>query len=159
MSDYQHVSEVLAHYVRAADRRDGRAMSALFLPEAEVVINYVNAGMTERIGVLNGPDAIGDAVATMMKPHPPMGWSHHTTQDHLIYIDGDTATIDAQFVVFNTLGTPRPAGGWPPGILGLQGTVTPIEAGYYRTELRRVDGQWLIRRHQIDHDLPMALPG
>jgi hypothetical protein len=134
-------------------------MSALFLPEAEVVINYVNAGTTERIGVLNGSDSIGNAVATMMNPHPPMGWSHHTTHDHLIEVDGDTATIDAQFVVFNTRGAARRAGGWPPGVLGLQGTVTPIEAGYYRTVLRRVDGRWLILRHQIDHDLPMALPG
>lgn len=118
MSDHQNVLEVLARYVRAADRRDGRAMSALFLPEAEVVFNHVNGGTTERIGVLIGPDAIGKAVATMMNPHPPRGWSHHTTHDPLVEIDGDSATIDVQFIVFNTLGAQRPAGGWPAGSTG-----------------------------------------
>jgi hypothetical protein len=34
----------------------------------------------------------------MMKPHPSRGWSHHTTHDHIIDVNGDDATLDAQFV-------------------------------------------------------------
>lgn len=158
MSDIQDVREVLARYVRAADRRDGRAMSSLFVADAEVSIFYANGGKTELIGVLSGADAIGAAVSTMMKPHPPRGWSHHTTHDHIVEIKGDRATIDAQFIVFNTLGDERPSAGWAPGTLGLQGVITPIESGYYRSLMRRIGEQWLIERHRIDHDLPMALP-
>jgi len=31
-----------------------------------------------------------------MKPHPPRGWSHHTTHDPIIEVKGDTATLDAR---------------------------------------------------------------
>ena len=39
------------------------------------------------------------------------------------------------------------------------GTVQPIEAGYYRPILRRVDGVWKIATMRIAHSLPMAFPG
>jgi hypothetical protein len=42
---------------------------------------------------------------------------------------------------------------------GAQGTVQPIEAGYYRPILRRVDGVWKIATMRIAHSLPMAFPG
>jgi hypothetical protein len=56
----------------------------------------------------------------------------------LLNVDGDNATIDAQFVVFEVRGKERPATGWPEGAVGTQGTMTPIESGYYRPVLRRV---------------------
>jgi hypothetical protein len=40
-----------------------------------------------------------------------------------------------------------------------QGTVQPIEAGYYRPILRRVDGVWTITTLRIIRTLPMAFPG
>ena len=30
-------------------------------------------------------------MTTAMAPHPPLGWSHHTTYDHLVSVDGDEA--------------------------------------------------------------------
>jgi hypothetical protein len=94
-----------------------------------------------------------------MTAHPPLGWSHHTTHDHIIDIYGDEATIDAQFVVFSTVGRARPDDGWPPNASGAQGTITPIESGYYQPRLTRVDGAWKIAHHTIILDLPMAFPG
>jgi hypothetical protein len=41
---------------------------------------------------------IAAAVSQMMKPHPSRGWSHHPTHDHIIDVNGDDATLDAQFV-------------------------------------------------------------
>ena len=38
MSDEREIQEVLARYVRAADHRDGAAMSSLFLPEGKVEV-------------------------------------------------------------------------------------------------------------------------
>jgi ketosteroid isomerase-like protein len=159
MSDRRDVQEVLARYVRAADHRDGGAMASLFVDDAVVEIYYNNAGVPEKIAELNGASAIGAAVAGLMKPHPPRGWSHHTTHDHIINVDGDQADIDAQFIVFNTVGDLRPDDGWPAGASGAQGTITPIELGYYRPRLQRVDGTWKIVHHEIVHDLPMAFPG
>jgi hypothetical protein len=90
MSDEREIQEVLARYVRAADHRDGAAMSNIFLPEGRCEIFYNNADTPELLGELVGSEAIGAAVTTLMKPHPPRGWSHHTTHDPIIEVKGDT---------------------------------------------------------------------
>jgi hypothetical protein len=156
MSDEFAAQQVLALYVRAHDRRDGAAMAALFTPEGRVEILYNNAGNPERIGGLAGRDAIANAVEYMMKPHPDRGWSHNATDGLIVDIDGDRATVDAQFMVFSILGAAKPGNGWPKGASGAQGTITPIESGSYRQNLVRVEGRWLIETLQINHNLPMA---
>ena len=158
MSDEMAVQQVLAHYVRAHDRRDGAAMAALFTAEARVTIFYNNNpnGKPEVIGELAGRDAIAQATSHMMKPHPPRGWSHNATDGLLIDIDGDRATDDAQFMVFSILGDAKPASGWPAGATGAMGAITPIESGYYTQKLVRVEGQWLIESLQVRHNLPFA---
>ena len=156
MSDEREIQELLARYVRATDHRDGAAMSSIFLPECKVEIFYNNAGTPELLGELVGPEAIGAAVTTMMKPHPPRGWSHHTTHDPIVEVKGDSGTFDAQFVVFNVVGAEKPEGGWPEGSSGAQGTITPIETGYYRPILKKVDGRWMMAHLSIYHDLPYA---
>jgi hypothetical protein len=93
-----------------------------------------------------------------MAPHPKSGWSHHTMVNPIVEIDGDTADYDAQFLVYSVRGLARPADGWPAGTSGAQGSITPIESGYVRTELRRQDGEWRIQRHVIKHDLPYVFP-
>jgi len=158
MSDELAVQQVLSHYVRAHDRRDGVAMAALFTPQARVTILYNNNphGEPEVIGELTGREAIAEATAHMMKPHPARGWSHNATDGLLIDIDGDRATVDAQFMVFSVLGDAKPASGWPTDATGAMGTITPIESGYYTQQLVRVDGQWLIESLQVRHNLPFA---
>lgn len=118
-----------------------------------------NSGKVEPVGELVGQEAIATAVSQMMRPHPVRGSSHHTTHDYIIEVNGDNATIDAQFVVFEVRGKERPATGWPEGAFGAQGTVTPIESGYYRPILRRVDGIWKIDTLRIVTNLPLAFPG
>ena len=158
MSDELAVQQILAHYVRAHDRRDGAAMAALYTPDARVTIfnNRHPDGEPELIGELAGSEAVAQAVAHMMKPHPPRGWSHNATDGLLIDIDGDRATVDAQFMVFSVLGDAKPASGWPAGAAGAMGTITPIESGYYTQKLVRVNGQWLIESLQVRHNLPFA---
>ena len=61
--------------------------------------------------------------------------------------------------MFETQGAEKPAQGWPSDeLFRLQGKISPIESGYYRPTLHRVEGEWLIETMQILHDLPMALP-
>jgi hypothetical protein len=158
MSDELALQQVLAHYVRAHDRRDGAAMAALYTPDARVTILYNNPpdGKPEVIGELVGREAIARATTDVMKPHPPRGWSHNTTSGLLIDIDGDRATVDALFMVFTIIGDAKPASGWPAGAWGAMGTITPIESGYYTQKLVRVDGQWLIESLQVRHNLPFA---
>ena len=158
MSDELAVQQVLARYVRAHDRRDGAAMAALFTPEARVTIfdNKNPYGEPELLGELVGRESIAQATTHMMKPHPPRGWSHNATDGLLIDIDGDRATVDAQFMVFTILADAKPPSGWPAGAAGAMGTITPIESGYYTQKLIRMDGQWLIESLQVRHNLPFA---
>jgi hypothetical protein len=76
MSDKRDIQEVLARNVRAADRRDGAAMTDLFLPECKVEIFYNNAGEPVLIDELVGSQAIAAPVTRMIKLHPPLGWCH-----------------------------------------------------------------------------------
>ncbi|MFJ1750521.1 nuclear transport factor 2 family protein [Streptomyces sp. NPDC088116] len=161
MSDERKISEVLARYVRATDRRDGRAQGGLFTDEAVVQIHTkTGPDSYEPFGEpLVGGAGVEYGVTNLMAAHPEGGSSHHITSDHLIDVDGDHAHLNAQFVVFETRAFARPADGWPAGASGLQGTVRPIESGYYDTDLRRVDGEWKIVRHSVLLDMPYAVAG
>ena len=161
MSDERKVQEVLARYVRAADRRDGKSMGALYTDDAiGEIFAKTGPDTYQPIGEpIIGGSGVEYAVDNFMAPHPQGGSSHHTTSDHLVEVDGDRAHMHAQFVVFEVRATPRPVGGWPEGTFGIQGTVRPIESGYYDTDLRRVDGEWKIVRLRVLHDMPYVIPG
>jgi hypothetical protein len=48
---------------------------------------------------------------------------------------------------------------WPAGASGAQGTIAPIESGYNRRRLQRVDATWKIVHHEIVLHQPMAFRG
>jgi ketosteroid isomerase-like protein len=161
MSEERKIREILARYVRATDRRDGKTQGTLFTGDAVVqTLAKTGPDAYEPVGqpVIGGA-GVEYAVEHFMAPHPAGGSSHHTTSDHIIEVDGDRAHLNAQFVVFEIRAAARPADGWPEGAFGAQGTVRPIESGYYDTDLRRVEGQWKIVRHSVLMDMPMAFPG
>jgi hypothetical protein len=157
MSAENEVREIVSRYTRAADRRDGAALAKLYEADAVVEVHYhgpkgIDDG--ELLGTLSGAEQIEASMTTAMAPHPPLGWSHHTTYDHLVTIDGDEASIETQFITFDVVGTRKPDGGWPAGTFGAQGTIKPIESGYYRFAFRRTDGAWRIRHQDVIHDIP-----
>jgi SnoaL-like domain len=157
MSAECEIREIVSRYTRAADRRDGAAMAALYEPDAVVEVSYHGPdGLDdgEMLGKLTGAEQIEQAMTVAMAPHPPWGWSHHTTYDHLVTVDGDDASIETQFITFNVVGAAMPEGGWPAGTFGAQGTIKPIESGYYRFAFRRTDGAWRIRHQDVIHDIP-----
>ncbi|MFJ8364219.1 nuclear transport factor 2 family protein [Streptomyces sp. NPDC093984] len=159
--DARAVREVLARYVRATDARDGKAQGALFTDDAVVRIRTrTGQGGYEPFGEpLIGGAAVAYAVENYMAPHPEGGAGHHITSDHIIEVDGDRAHMNAQFIVFRIRARRRPETGWPADTFGTQGSVEPVESGYYDTELRRVDREWKIVRHDVLLDMPMAVPG
>lgn len=158
MSPERAVQQVLAQYVRAADKLDGDAISNLFIPEGKVEIYDYNAGDSKLLFVLDGKNEIANAISNLMKPHPTKGWSHHATFDHIISVNGSTGEMDAQFIRFDSVGAARPENGWPAGTVGLMGSVTPTESGYYKPSLKNINGEWKITTHRIYHDLTFAFP-
>ena len=118
MSDERKVQEVLARYVRATDRRDGKTQGGLFTDEAVVQI-YTKTGPDsyEPFGEpLIGGAGVEYAVTNFMSAHPEGGCSHHTTLDHIIDVDGDHAHLNAQFIVYRVQASARPAEGSPAGV-------------------------------------------
>ena len=160
MSAENEIREIVSRYTRAADWRDGEALAKLYEADAVVEIHYRGPDGMELLGTLSGGAQIAAAMSTppsgAMAPHPPLGWSHHTTYDHLVAVDGDEASIETQFITFDVAGTRKPEGGWPAGTFGAQGTITPIESGYYRFTFRRIEGTWRISRQEVIHDIPYA---
>ncbi|WP_028061856.1 nuclear transport factor 2 family protein [Candidatus Solirubrobacter pratensis] len=154
MSAESEIREIISRYTRAADSRDGEALAKLCEADAVVEIYYRGPDGMELLGTLSGGEQIAAAMTTAMAPHPPLGWSHHTTYDHLVSVDGDEAGIDTQFITFDVVGTTKPEAGWPVGTFGAQGTIKPIESGYYRFAFRRTDGGWRIRHLDVIHDIP-----
>jgi hypothetical protein len=148
------IREIISRYTRAADRRDGEEMAKLHEADAVVEVYYRGPDGMEQLGTLSGREQIAAAMTTAMAPHPPLGWSHHTTYDHLVSVDGDEASIETQFITFDVVGAAKPAGGWPAGTFRAQGTIKPIESGYYDFAFRRTDGTWRIRHLGITHDIP-----
>jgi ketosteroid isomerase-like protein len=142
MSDERKVQEVLARYVRATDRRDGKRQGALFTDDAVVRIQ-VKAGPDhyEPFGEpLIGGAGVEYAVTNLMPAHPEGGSSHHTTMDHIVDVDGDRAHLNAQFIVYRVRAS----------------TIEPVESGYYDTDLRRLDGEWKIVKHTVLLDMSPA---
>ncbi len=154
MSDQHEVQQVLARYVRATDERDGAAVASLFLPDGTIEIYCRGNERPKLLGVLCGPEAVARAVGKSVQPFPTLGWSHHTTHDHISDIDGDQAHIDAQFMVFTIIEPESYDGGTPAGVAGARGTITPVGSGYYRPTLLRVRGRWKFATLRIFHDLP-----
>lgn len=100
MSAENEIREIVSRYTRAADWRDGEALAKLYEADAVVEIHYRGSDGMELLGTLSGGAQIAAAMSTAMAPHPPLGWSHHTTYDHLVSVDGDEASIDTQFITY-----------------------------------------------------------
>lgn len=158
MNDEQAVSQLMARYTRGADRREPSLIKAIFTQDGVVDIFLGPDVENEQLGHLAGNEQISQAVVIGMLPHPDRGWSHHRTTDHIVEVTGDSATLEAHFITYNTVGAARPVDGWGGGVAGAQGTITPIESGYYRPTSARNQGEWLITRLVIVHDLPYVFP-
>jgi hypothetical protein len=154
------VQQVLALYVRDTDHRDGADLSKLFTPEGTVDISAKNAtGNYQPVGSpLVGRAAIANAVTNLQTPVGGLTSQHHVTSDPLVEVQGSTAHLNVQFLTYDVQGAAEPATGWPGGTAGAQGTIKPIEVGYYDLTFQRVGTGWEISDLRILHDLPVVLP-
>jgi hypothetical protein len=144
MSTERQIEEILARYMRASDTRDGAAQAALFAPGAVIQMWSRNQhGEYVKSAPQFHAEDIEQAVATMIEPHPPGGFSHHMTTDHIITVDGTKAHVSAQFIVYQVRSAPEPP-------------VRPVESGYFEIDLELRDNAWKIVRSDVKVDLPLS---
>src|SRR5882757_5544572 len=84
MSAEHEIREIVSRYTRAADQRDGEELEKIYEADAVVEIHYRGPDGMESQGSLAGGVQIAAAMSKAMALHPPLGWSHHTTYDHLV---------------------------------------------------------------------------
>jgi hypothetical protein len=144
VSTERQIDEVLARYMRASDNRDGAAQAALFAPGAVIQMwsRTMDGRYVEAAPEFHAED-IEHAVATMIKPHPPGGFSHHMTTDHIVTVNGDKAHISAQFIVYEVRPAPEPP-------------VQAVESGFFEMDLELRDTVWKIVRSDVKVDLPLS---
>jgi hypothetical protein len=154
MSDIDAINRVFAEYVRATDRRDGTTQSLLFTEDTTVQAYINRNGRFEQFGEpMRGRASVVNAVDNLMSKHGQGDWSHHTTSNEIIDVAGDTATYDAQFIVFAVRRSDPPPEGFPTGTVNRLGGISPIESGYYRSRLVKVAGGWKIAYHDVILDI------
>jgi hypothetical protein len=153
----EDVLEVLARYGRAVDARNATTVASLFTEDGREILRHDGVGTANIAAEFVGRDQIAAAVRDVVGPLPPRVATHHTTHDHIVCIDGDTATIAAHFMVHEVRGAMPPDGGWPSGASGGQGEIVLSEMGHYQVALIRSAGTWHIALNEVTLDLPLPL--
>jgi hypothetical protein len=128
MDDRAAIIEVTIGYSTALDQRRWELLNDVFLPE--VVIDYSTGNRVE------GRD---QAVAQIRHMIGDCGPSQHLLGNHVVAVDGDTATSSCQVRAF--------AAGEPGGPLAGE---TYELIGSYRDELVRTAAGWRIARRRMD---------
>jgi hypothetical protein len=153
MSDRTEIIELLGRYIRALEDRDGKAIAELFAPDGEFRL-YSRPGtgdFTQR-----GPGVVGrDNIRALFESgsRPPGRGFHYLTSDHIVNVDGDKATITAQFVAVESNAEIQSDVGWTLGSSLLRGTLALTMMGRYESDLRKIGGRWLFTIQRVKHNL------
>ncbi len=157
MGDQQEIRDVLARYVRATDNHDGKGQADLFTEDGE--IGYYSRAGFEEYQRFQAPSLGHERIrADMGERSLPEGTRlHHLTSDHLITVDGDDATLTAQFFVIQASGPKDAPVAWQGGQFGLRGAARITMIGFYDGQLRRVGSEWKFTRLDVQHSLPLVV--
>lgn len=156
MDDQQEIRDVLSRYVRATDNHDGRGQAGLFTKDGE--IGYYSRAGFEEYQLFQEPSRGRERIrADVGDRSLPEGTQlHHLTSDHLIEVNGDDATLTAQFFVIQASGPKDAPVVWQGGLFGLRGEARITMIGFYDGRLRRVGGEWKFTRLDVQHSLPLV---
>ncbi|TFV34172.1 nuclear transport factor 2 family protein [Streptomyces sp. T1317-0309] len=111
MTDREEIIEVLARYVRANDTRSGTSLVHLLTEDVliEILQHDGKGGRVPLAEPMRGRDTLVDVYDNLMPAHERGHWSHHVTSDHLVTVDGDRGSLNAQFMMFRVARTPKPS--------------------------------------------------
>lgn len=131
LEDTEEIRRVLLDYCRFMDGKEFAACAALFAQDGEFVVPF---------GSSRGPEAI-EATMEGMRGRDvgaEAGDDFHISTNHIIDVEGDTAT-STSFFLFTTVSDD----GWPqtPGF------------GHYEDVLTREDGRWRFQSRKVLPDI------
>ena len=120
MTDHQHIVDVLTRYTTGIDRRDWPLFRTVFTDDC--TLDYGD------IGSWHGVDAVTDF---MEQSHAPAGHTLHRMTNHVIAVDGDTATARTYVDAL---------------VLAADNASGVNAAGFYDDELVRTADGWRVAR-------------
>jgi uncharacterized protein (TIGR02246 family) len=127
ISDHEQIRALLARYNVAIDHGDADGWAACFTPDGV----FESTGVEPRPVRVEGTDALREFAAAQHAVN--QGRGRHWTNNELITIDGDEATLDCYLVAFTT-------------------SRRIASTGEYHDRLRRHDGQWRFALRHVDVD-------
>lgn len=133
--DRAEIDDLLARYLFALDWQDPEMYGATFAPDGVLVWagGTVNgrAAIVQEMRNARAADERANALTPNLRPFK----RRHFVSNFVVRIDGDRATARSLWFEFNNDGSDRRP------YVGAY--------GHLEDELRRVDGRWLISRHQV----------
>ena len=133
--DRAQIDDLLSRYLFALDWQDAQLYGSLFAPDGVLVWagGTVNgrAAIVQEMQSARAADERVNAATPTLKPFK----RRHFISNFVVRIDGNRATVRSLWFEFNDDGADRRP------YLG--------SYGHLEDELARVDGQWLIARHQV----------
>jgi hypothetical protein len=157
MNDRHEIVELLARYVRALEKRDGEAVAALFTPDGEFEL----FGRSGRDDYAAGVKVVGrENICAMVNGGSvaPGRGMHYLTTDRIVEINGDEASLDAQFVAVESNADLPTNSTWTTAQGIVHGTLALTMIGRYDSRLARIDGRWAFTVHRVKHNLPIVIP-
>ena len=149
IEDYIAIEQLLTRYAIAFDTGDADSYVDTFTPDGELLL-IRREGEEPFAGPFNR-----DAMRQRWFPdHPGPGTprpefrrfvgQRHVFTNPLIQVDGDTATVEANFIEVISNGPNVPQGSNPPTIYAM---------GRYMDDLLKIDGKWYFRRRTLIIDM------
>lgn len=127
VSDHEQIRAVLARYNHCIDHGDAYGWATCFTPDGV----FESTGVEPEPVRVQGTAALRDFAAVQHERN--QGRGRHWTNNELIRIDGDEATLDCYLVAFTT-------------------DRRIAATGEYHDRLRRHEGQWLFSLRHVDTD-------
>lgn len=141
--DRAQIDELMARYLFALDWQDPEMYGSVFTSDGVLVwaggtVNGREA-IVQELRNARAADERANAAAPGLRPFR----RRHFISNFVLRIDGDRATVRSLWFEFNNDGAERRP------YVGAY--------GHLEDELRRVDGQWLIARHQVFNEQREAM--
>jgi hypothetical protein len=152
VDDRSQIVEVVCRYLLAVDNRDGDAARGLFSDHSTIEISVYNGETHQRQIKVMGEEFVGYIIGHLLPGHAVGELCRHMSSDHIVEVEGDTASIRANFLVIASSATAD-------GDIGRTGTAVQnnarvVQSGFLTTSLIKSNCMWRINRHCVFNDLP-----
>jgi hypothetical protein len=151
VDDHYEVDQLLSRCLHAVNSEDGDTATKLFSPDATVEIFTRDQGTYRLVDEVMGKELIGYVVKHLLHFQQVAGAARRISTDHLVEIDGDSASVSANFFV---MAAADAATGAHSGLASPPPVLEIVQAGLFKVKLAKFLGEWKITNFRVYNDFP-----